>query len=290
MLLAAWADAVGASETARRFVSARGDAPPGVWWPRVHARARAMWVLAEHLSRHGGRVEPAQLGRALLREGSQERPRSEVWAGGARPRVPSARSWTTTTPRVRSGGVQASSVVTTLPVGLVPEVDLEVIARRARRAAAIGAADPLALDLAAVQAVTVAIVVRSASEPIDPDVLVGQAIAEAWTPALDAALRLAPALARSEAHAQQFALQLNRYAEPVAATVTGLAAFLRHPDDPWEATLLALRVATDPAAAGAMAGALGGAQHGEGALPRPLEVPTRLRRAADALAKLAQPQ
>lgn len=286
LLLSALADTIGASETTRRFVCESGQLPTGFQWSKVRTRARSMAVLAEHLSRHGGRVDPAELGRALLRDGSHARPRSEPWLGGSRPRVPQSRSWTGGAAGGRGPRQSSSNVVLTVPVGLLPSDGLDVIARRARRAAAISQANPLALDLAAVQAVTVAAVIRSTAEPVDADELVGHAIAESWSPGLHAALQLAAGLARWEAHAQQVALQLNRYPRPVAATSVGLVAFLRYPDDPWAGILMALRVGSDPAAAAAMAAALGGARNGERALPWPLEAPARLERAADALAAL----
>lgn len=235
LLLSAWADTVGASDTVRRFICERGQVPDGLRWSWTRARARSMWVLAEHLSRHGGRVDQAELGRALFRDGPQDRPRAEAWLAGSRPRVPHARAWTGAAPTGGRGGRHRSPAVTTVPVGLVPRVGLEVIARRARRAAAVGQAHPQALDVAAVQAVTVAAVVRSAAEPVDAGALVGRASAYVGDSGLRAALRLAPVLAKWEAHAQQVALQLNRYPRPVAAVAVGLAAFLRHQDDPWAA-------------------------------------------------------
>lgn len=289
LLLSAWADAIGASETTRRFVCEHGQLPTGLRWSQLRTRVRSVEVLAEHLSRHDGRVEPAELGRALLRDGSQARPRSDPWPGGGWSRVPQSRSWTGGTSATSRGTRHPFNVVSTVPVGLLPGVGLDVIARRARRAAAISQAHPLALDLAAVQAVTVAAVIRSSATPVNAEDLMGHAVAESWNPGLHAALRLAEGLVRWEAHEQQMALQLNRYPWPVAAISVGLAAFLRHPADPLAAILLALRVGADPAVAAAMAAALGGARHGGQALPWPLEAPARLERAADALAALARP-
>lgn len=286
-MLSAWADAVGASETDRRLVCELGQMPVGLW-SRVPTRTRGMWVLAEHLARNDGQVHPAELSRALLSSDVATPPTQEAWLDGDVPRVPHPRSWAGEEMTPTRGAAYLPDEVTTVPVGLVPDVDLEVIARRARRAAAVGQSDPLGLDLAAVEAVAVAAVARSA-DPVDPDELVGHVIAEAWSPGLHAALRSAPGLARWEAHAQQMALQLNRYPKPVASAAVGLAAFLRHPDDAWAAMTLALRVGAEPATAAALAAALSGARHGEQALPESLEVPPRLQRAADSLASLARP-
>lgn len=280
LALATWADTLaGTPDTAAALRDdARRPLPPAP--VRPGRRTASMWVLAEHLARHGGRVVQAEFGRALL---GQSRSRA---AGLSTPGpTPTARSWSGTS--VTSRGLPTrSSVPHTAPLGLLPDIDLATVARRARRAAALTHPHPQALDLATVQAVAVAVVVRAAGHPIDADAITDQIGAQVHTSGLRMALRRVPSLVRQSANPHRVTGQLHGYPGAAGTVPVALTAFLLHPDDPVAALRFAGRAGGDARATVVTTGALAGARLGEPALPQPIEIPARLSRIADALAGL----
>lgn len=246
---------------------------------------RWMWLLAEHLARHGGTVDQGALGRSVAHPQARRRARDEGAPGSAPANAPHSRAWaggsgTSRNPLNRTG------VVATTPVGLIPGVELTVIAHRARRAAAVVDANPEVLDVAAAQAVAVAVAARSAETPIDVSELVTQVATHVRTPGLYAALRRVPPMAVQGGSPQRVAMQLNAYPPAVSALLTALAAFACTLDDPAAAIPFAAAVGEKTGTATALTGALCGAYHGDRALPPQFDVPSRFDRIADSLARL----
>lgn len=287
LALATWADGLATPDPA---AAPRDDArralPPVV--VRPGRRTATMWVLTEHLARHGGRVVQAEFGRALL---AHSRSRAAGLPAPMPAPAPAARSWSGTPPTSR-GSLARPGVPHTAPLGLLPDVDLATIARRARRAAALTHPHPPALDLATMQAVAVAAVVRAVCGPLDADAITDQISAQIHTPGLRMALRRVPSLVRQSANPHRVSGALHGYPGAAATVPVALTAFLLHPDDPVAALRFAGRAVGDARTTVVTTGALAGAWLGEPvlpqppALPQPIEIPARLTRIADALARL----
>lgn len=283
LVLATWADTLAGMPDPTPALPDDTRRPLPAAPVRPGRRTAAMWVLAEHLARHGGRVVQAEFGRALL--GHSRSRAAGLSTPGPAP-VPAARAWSGTSLTGR-GLLARSSVPHTAPLGLVPGIDLATVARRARRAAALTHPHPQALDLATVQAVAVAAVVRAAVGPVDADAVTDQISGQVHTPGLRMALRRVPSLVRQSANPHRVAGQLHGYPGAAGTVPVALTAFLLHPDDPVAALRFAGRAGGgDARSTMVTTGALSGACLGERALPQPIEIPARLTRIADALARL----
>lgn len=281
LVLATWADAFAAGPDPAG--STGHDRPTWTLSARPGTRIRSMWALAEHLARHGGAVVPADLGRALVGQKAPGPTRDPRSPGATASRVPPARSWSGTSMASR-GLTSRSGVISTVPVGLVPGIALTAVAQRARRAAALTRPHPWALDVAAAQAVAVAVAARTSGGPVDAHTVITRITKPLGAPGLRAVLRRVPPLIRHSASPQRAAMQLRAHPAEVSTVPVALTAFLLHPDDPVAAVRFAARTGGDVRAVAAMTGAVCGAYYGERALPRPDAIPTDLIRVADALA------
>lgn len=167
-------------------------------------------------------------------------------------------------PRARTCGPAAAWIA---PVGLLPHVTLTVVAGHARALA--GEGDHVGQDVAAGQAVAVAVAARGkADEPVDLDRVITTIAAHTNTPDLRTALQVVRALAHRGTPAAEVTRHLIDQHPAVTAFSVAVHAFLTNADDPYCGLRDALLAPYSDARIAPMAAAVIGARIGDDRVPQ----------------------
>lgn len=231
-----------------------------------------MIVLAEHLAGAvaiGGDLDQDALAEAFLRAWQAE-PRRGYGAGTVRlfEQMMGGTSWREARLSLFAGqgSFGNGAAMRVAPVGLLP-YPLTAIAALARRTADVTHAHPLGREGAVAQACAVALALTGdRKEALDRaaflDQLGHQVDEAAYHEQLVRLAQLTP-----HTPAEQIATEIGNGVSALEAVPAALAAFLLHPDDPWDAVDYAISIGGDTDTIATMTGALVGARRGETALP-----------------------
>lgn len=164
-----------------------------------------------------------------------------------------------------NGSFGTGAAVRAGPVGVVDH-DLDHIAALARASARPTHVHELGQDGAAAHAVAVALAATSADRPIDATAFIGQIARRATTSLFEEAFdRARGVIGRGDAGT--VAQRVGTAPTAWEAVPAALVAFLRHPTSYVDGVRFALSMGGATGSIAAMAGALGGARGGVGAIP-----------------------
>jgi ADP-ribosylglycohydrolase len=166
------------------------------------------------------------------------------------------------------GGVPGSPAAWIAPVGLLPDVPLPVIEAMARRITDAVSHDATAADVAAIQAVAVAMATRGcAGDPLRPDELGVILASHARRPETVHALQSVVSLAGQRLDPDRLAQRFDRHHPAVRPFAVALAIFLTHPDEPAAAVAAGLLAHGHGGITATMTAAMCGARLGDRATP-----------------------
>lgn len=191
-----------------------------------------------------------------------------------------------------TGSLGNGGAMRAAPVGALT-ADIGVVARLARRMAAVTHAHPVGQDGAALIAVATSLALRvPPGDTVDGEGLVAHCLSELDTPTVRETVALVPGTIGSHGPEETARLTGNGVAAHEAVSAS-LAAFLHHPGDAVAAIRFAVRMGGDVDTIAAMAGSIAGAATGAGSLPdgllRRLEGRADIERVADRLAERTPP-
>lgn len=165
-----------------------------------------------------------------------------------------------------SGSLGNGGAMRVAPVGLLPH-DVGQVASLARRQAAITHAHPLGKEGAALQAAAVAIALRTADTPLDPDQFLSELGSHAVTETFAAALARVRDAVRRALPPRQTGIEVGHDVTAAGSVPSAVTAFLQHPEDVVDALRFAIEAGGDTDTIAAMTGAIVGARCGAHAIP-----------------------